>query len=38
MHNPLFVIVVSMIVGAALGWVSEKIAVVLAARPIPQRA
>jgi predicted lysophospholipase L1 biosynthesis ABC-type transport system permease subunit len=38
MHDLLLVSVVSMIVGAALGWVSEKIAVVLAARPIPQRA
>ncbi|MGH7210955.1 MAG: DUF1097 domain-containing protein [Acetobacteraceae bacterium] len=38
MHNPLIVIVVSMIVGAVLGWVSEKIAVALAARPVPQRA
>ncbi len=38
MHNPLFTIVVSMVVGALLGWVSEKIAVALAASRVPQRA
>jgi hypothetical protein len=38
MHNPLFTIVVSMVIGALLGWVSEKIAVAMVAPTVPQRA
>ena len=38
MHNPLFTIVVSMVVGALLGWVSEKIAVALVASRVAQQA
>lgn len=38
MHNPLFTIVVSLVIGALLGWVSEKIAVALVASRIAQQA
>lgn len=38
MHNPLIVIAVSLVAGAALGYVSEKVAGALVAAPVPQKA